>query len=101
MNDCDSTVQNSVVDWLNKLHYVLRNEGGINAFVGANSKDLVIEGDTHNVIGAKIIYEYVELTYLQLMIQGLHAQRRKLLHLKQELIDQLNDVETELSNLGD
>lgn len=82
-----------VIDWLDKLYYVLNNDTNADTAVNAGHISLLLRTDTVDICGSADLYEFINTRYNQL-----HEVNQKELQSKREqLLAELAEIDKQLN----
>lgn len=87
------TEQEIVVEWLEKLYYVMRNNDSVHEQVCLYSEGLVLPTDFCDIYGATDLYNFITNRHTEMKPQ---AETKR----KQELLDKRASLELELAEIN-
>lgn len=90
------TEQEIVVEWLEKLHYVMRNDSSVSEDLGLSGNELVLSTDLCYIYGATDIYDFIQMRYNQMIIAEVGRRKKELLDKRVALELELAEIKKEL-----
>ena len=89
------TEQEIVVEWLDKLHYVMLNDDHVED-IRPCSDALILSTTLTDIYGIKLIYDFIQMRYNQMTIAEVGRRKKELLDKRAELELQLAQINKEL-----
>ena len=90
------TEQEIVVEWLEKLHYVMLNDSSVSEELQLYGTGLMVSTDFCDICGNTHIFDFIQMRYNQMIIAEVGRRKKELLDRREELELELAQINKEL-----
>jgi hypothetical protein len=86
-----------VIGWLDKLHYVMRNDSSVHEQLYFNSEGLVLTTDLCDIQGSVDIYNFVDGLYGEMQSKAEIKHKKELQSKREQLLAELAEIDKQLN----